>query len=120
MPEITKHFRGVGLSDVLTTLENDDSEFAQKTLKQLRRNSSLSMACTFEILNRLRGSNISLAKALDLEYRFTARSMEHGDFIEGIRAAIIDKDHSPKWQFADGTVPATVVSKCCCHWAKTH
>ena len=111
MPEITKHFRGVGLSDVLTTLENDDSEFAQKTLKQLRRNSSLSMACTFEILNRLRGSNISLAKALDLEYRFTARSMEHGDFIEGIRAAIIDKDRSPKWQFADGTVPATAVSK---------
>ena len=111
MPEITKHFRGVGLSDVLTTLESDDSEFAQKTLKQLRRNSPLSMACTFEILNRLRGSNISLAKALDLEYRFTARSMKHGDFIEGIRAAIIDKDRSPKWQFADGTVPATAVSK---------
>jgi hypothetical protein len=24
--------------------------------------------------------------------------MEQGDFLEGIRAAVIDKDHSPKWQ----------------------
>jgi 3-hydroxyisobutyrate dehydrogenase len=111
MPEITKHFLGVGLWDVLTTLKGDDSEFAQKTLKQLQRNCPLSMACTFEMLNRLRGANLSIAKALDLEYRFTARAMEHGDFIEGIRAAIIDKDRSPKWQFADGQVPATAVSK---------
>ena len=36
--------------------------------------------------------------ALELEYRFTARAMEHGDFLEGIRAAIIDKDRQPKWR----------------------
>ncbi|MEO0657009.1 MAG: enoyl-CoA hydratase/isomerase family protein, partial [Pseudomonadota bacterium] len=28
-----------------------------------------------------------------------------------IRAAIIDKDRSPKWQFADMNVPAAMVSK---------
>jgi 3-hydroxyisobutyrate dehydrogenase len=52
-----------------------------------------------------------MAKALDLEYRFTSRSMEHGDFIEGIRAAIIDKDRKPKWQFCDGAVPTAALSK---------
>lgn len=111
MDQINAHFTGVSLSDVLVTLQKDDSEFAVKTLKQLRRNCPLSIACTFEILHRLRSSNLTILKALDLEYRFTARAMEHGDFIEGIRAAIIDKDRAPKWQYSDGQVPAAAVSK---------
>ena len=57
------------------------------------------------------GQSLTMEKALDLEYRFTARAMEHGDFIEGIRAAIIDKDRAPKWQFADRDVPMAAVSK---------
>ena len=36
--------------------------------------------------------------ALRLEYRFTARAMEHGDFLEGIRAQIIDRDRNPQWK----------------------
>ncbi|MFT5787863.1 MAG: 3-hydroxyisobutyrate dehydrogenase [Ascidiaceihabitans sp.] len=111
MAAINTHFHGVSLSDILSTLQNDDSDFAAQTLKQLRRNSPLSMACTIEMLHRLRGPSLTMAKALDLEYRFTARSMEHGDFIEGIRAAIIDKDRSPKWQYADGAVPPAALSK---------
>lgn len=109
--DINRHFNGVSLGDVLTTLQSDDSDFAKQTLKSMRRNSPLSMACAFEILHRLRGPSISMAKALDLEYRFTSRAMEHGDFIEGIRAAIIDKDRAPKWQYADGNVPPMAVSK---------
>jgi hypothetical protein len=47
-----------------------------------------------------------------MEYRFTFRSMEHADFIEGIRAAIIDKDRSPRWRHAGpGTVPAEDVER---------
>ena len=37
-----------------------------------------------------------MAEALVQEYRFTARAIEFGDFAEGIRAAIIDKDKNPK------------------------
>ena len=54
---------------------------------------------------------MTLEKALEQEYRFTARSMEHGDFLEGIRAQIIDKDRKPKWQFAQGDVPPARVSQ---------
>ena len=38
--------------------------------------------------------------ALQQEYRFTSRSASEGDFIEGIRAAIIDKDRTPRWRHA--------------------
>ena len=111
MPDIDRHFHGAALGDVLTTLRAEDSDFARDTLKRMGRNSPLSMACTIEALHRLRGPHLTLEKALDLEYRFTARAMEHGDFLEGIRAAIIDKDRAPKWQYSDGAVPATAVSK---------
>jgi 3-hydroxyisobutyrate dehydrogenase len=37
--------------------------------------------------------------------------MEHGDFLEGIRAAIIDKDRSPNWQYADMNVPLAATAK---------
>ncbi|MEC8574607.1 MAG: enoyl-CoA hydratase/isomerase family protein, partial [Pseudomonadota bacterium] len=39
------------------------------------------------------------------------RAMEKGDFLEGIRAQIIDKDRQPKWQYADRDVPTTAVSQ---------
>ena len=37
--------------------------------------------------------------------------MEHGDFLEGIRAAIIDKDRKPVWKHAIETLPETAVSE---------
>ena len=109
--DIDRHFHGAALTDILTTLKAEDSDFARDTLKRMGRNSPLSMACAIETLHRLRGPSLTLEKALDLEYRFTARSMEHGDFLEGIRAAIIDKDRAPKWQYADQNVPPMAVSK---------
>jgi len=92
-------------------LEADGGDFAQDCLTKMGRNSPLSMACTIETTHRLRGLKLSIEKALDLEYRFTWRAMEHGDFLEGIRAQIIDKDRNPKWQYADMDVPRAAVSK---------
>ncbi|TMV08830.1 enoyl-CoA hydratase/isomerase family protein [Ruegeria sediminis] len=109
-PEINAHFAGETLGDVLTSLRNADSDFARETLKILGRNSPISMACTVEMLHRLRGPSLNIRKALELEYRFTHRAMEHGDFLEGIRAQIIDKDRNPQWQYADMNVPAVAVS----------
>lgn len=108
--DIDRCFGGEALTDVLVDLKNDNSDFAKNALKALSRNSPLSVACTIELLHRLRGPSLSIAKALDLEYRFTYRAMEHGDLLEGIRAAIIDKDRNPQWQHADMKVPAVAVA----------
>ncbi|WP_170459256.1 enoyl-CoA hydratase/isomerase family protein [Ruegeria arenilitoris] len=109
--EIDRFFSGETLGDVLTDLRNADTEFTRGALEAMGRNSPLSMACAIEMLHRLRGPALTMRKALELEYRFTFRSMEHGDFLEGIRAQIIDKDRNPRWQFADMNVPATAVSR---------
>ncbi|AXT26181.1 enoyl-CoA hydratase/isomerase family protein [Ruegeria sp. AD91A] len=109
--EVDKHFSGETLGDILTSLRSDDHEFAQKALEKIRKNAPLSVACTIEMLHRLRGPSLTMRRALDMEYRFTHRSMEHGDFLEGIRAQIIDKDRNPNWQFPDMDVPLVAVSK---------
>ena len=109
--EIDRCFGGEALGDILTDLGHADSAFAQDTLKLLQRNAPLSMAATVEMLHRLRAGTMSVRKALELEYRFTHRAMEKGDFLEGIRAQIIDKDRQPKWQYADRDVPTTAVSQ---------
>lgn len=109
--QINRCFSGETLGDNLTLLRSSDSEFAQATLKVMSRNSPLSMACAIETIHRLRGPSLDIRKALELEYRFTYRAMEHGDFLEGIRAAIIDKDRNPQWQYAGVDVPTMAVSK---------
>jgi len=102
--EIDQHFGHPNFAATLTSLRGSDSDFAAATLKSLCRNSPLSMACAMEMAQCLR-PNADIRAALSLEYRFTARAMQHGDFLEGIRAAIIDKDRTPNWKHPLDDVP---------------
>lgn len=65
--------------------------------KLMERNSPLAMAAAIPMINAARQSR-SIEAALEMEFRFTYRAVAHSDFIEGIRAAIIDRDRAPKWQ----------------------
>jgi 3-hydroxyisobutyrate dehydrogenase len=106
---IDAHFASGALAQIKASLDAEDSDFARATPKSMSRNSPLSMACAIEMIGRLRGRSLSIETALDMEYRFTFRAMDKGDFLEGIRAAIIDKDRNPKWQYAGDDVPASAV-----------
>ena len=92
-------FGGETIRDCVNLLKLSDSDFAQSALAAINAGSPLAVACTLELVHRarLRGT---IENALEQEYRFSYRAMEHGDFLEGIRAAIIDKDKSPKWRHA--------------------
>lgn len=74
-----------------------ESDWAQAAVKAITRNSPLSMASTAAMLRKL-GPEGGLRKALQQEFRWTWRSMDRGDFLEGVRAQIIDKDRKPRWQ----------------------
>ncbi|MGY6696144.1 MAG: enoyl-CoA hydratase/isomerase family protein [Roseinatronobacter sp.] len=92
-------FAAKRVEEIDATLANMNTDLAKRSLKALRQNAPLSMACTLEVL-RQPGTALSIRSALTQEYRFTWRSMEKADFLEGIRAAIIDKDRCPKWKHA--------------------
>ncbi|SFG10444.1 Enoyl-CoA hydratase/carnithine racemase [Palleronia marisminoris] len=103
--QIDLFFGGKELADIVRALRADGSDFARETRAALERNAPLSMAVTLKMIRRLRGPSLTIRDALELEYRVSYRIMEHGDFLEGIRAAIIDKDRQPKWRHASMEVP---------------
>ncbi len=96
---MAEHFSHASPDAIVESLKSDASEPAQTALKALARACPLSVACHIEILRRL-GTESSVEEALTLEYRFTYRCMQQGDFLEGIRAQIIDKDRNPRWSHA--------------------
>ena len=109
--EIDAAFAGDTLGAILATLRGDEGGFARDALAAMTRNSPLSMACTLEILRRLRDGTPDIRQALHLESRVTYRAIESGDFLEGIRAAIIDRDKTPRWQHGLDDVPPEAVAQ---------
>jgi enoyl-CoA hydratase len=75
----------------------ETSDWGHSVLRTLARQSPLSMACTLALVRAAR-RDPGIEKALRREFRFTWRSQEDGDLLEGIRAAVIDKDRSPVWR----------------------
>ncbi len=94
--EISRLFAGE-LAEIAARLDAASSPRADSAGKAMLRNSPLSMASALILIDRVR-QNPTIQTALLEEYRFTWRASEEGDFLEGIRAAIIDKDRAPKWQ----------------------
>ncbi|ETR78054.1 3-hydroxyisobutyryl-CoA hydrolase [Afipia sp. P52-10] len=83
-------------ADIIAALERDASEFAQATAKLLQTKSPTSLKVTLRLLREAKAST-SLRECLVREYGAALEIFINRDFPEGIRAAVIDKDRSPKW-----------------------
>ena len=84
------------MEDIIAALQRDGSELALSTLKTLSEKSPRGMVVTLKLL-RLARTSRSLEECLVREYRAALEVFASDDFREGVRAAVIDKDRSPKW-----------------------
>ena len=105
-----RHFAGETPGDVVRSLRAEGSEDARAALDAIARASPLSAACALQLVRRARAFD-GIEPALEQEFRFTARATERGDILEGIRAAILDRDRAPRWRHPDvEAVPTMEVS----------
>jgi enoyl-CoA hydratase len=94
---ITATFAFEAVEEICTALTDLNNEWAHKTLTELAGKSPLSLKLTLAAIRNARSLG-SLEEALNVEYRLCTRLFEHGEFIEGVRALLVDKDRSPKWR----------------------
>ena len=95
-PRIDAWFAHDRMEDVVIALQRDGSELAQSTLKTLGEKSPRGMIVTLKLL-RLARASASLKECLVREYRAALEVFASDDFREGVRAAVIDKDRTPRW-----------------------
>jgi len=91
-----------GLPDVPSMVEQlqavtvaDSHEWALNTAHLMQTRSPLAMAVTLQMLRK--GRRLTLEQCFALELHLDRQWFERGDLIEGVRALIIDKDKTPRW-----------------------
>jgi enoyl-CoA hydratase len=94
-PRIDAAFGSTSVAEILHRLQADSSPWAAQTQAALQRASPQSLRLTLDLL--LWGRQRTLRECLDAEIAATRHVVASPDFLEGVRAALVDKDRAPAW-----------------------
>jgi enoyl-CoA hydratase/carnithine racemase len=101
-PAIDQHFAHSTVTAILGALDGETRaeyvEWAVQTAKLIRSRSPTMLCVTLRQLER--GKSMSLAACFRMELGMVDECFRQGDFVEGVRALLIDKDNSPRWAAA--------------------
>ena len=93
---IDRFFASDKLEEIIAALEASDSDWAAKELATLRTKSPQTMKVALRLLKE--GAQMaSFADEMRQEYAVGAHVVQRHDFLEGVRAVIVDKDNAPRW-----------------------
>ena len=93
---IARLFASDTLEEIIAALEADGSDFARDTLATLRTKSPQTLKVSLKLL--LDGATMpTFEDEMRQEFAVGARVVQRHDFIEGVRAVIVDKDNAPRW-----------------------
>jgi enoyl-CoA hydratase len=82
---------------IFDALAGDRSDWAATQLAALKTKSPQTLKVAHRQL-QLGGAMTSFANVMAMEYRIGARVVARHDFLEGVRAVIVDKDNAPRWR----------------------
>jgi enoyl-CoA hydratase/carnithine racemase len=98
-PAIDRHFAANTVEAIAASLEAETQpelvEWARATAARLRQHSPTMLKVTLEQLTR--GAAMPLADCFRMELTLIHGCFAQGDFAEGIRAVLVDKDRAPRW-----------------------
>ncbi len=94
--DIDRLFGHTSVEAIVDALAATPGEWAEKISATLEQKSPKALKLTLAAIRNARRLD-SLEEALDVEYRLTTRLFEDGEFPEGVRALLVDKDRQPKW-----------------------
>ena len=94
---IERLFASDRLEEVLAALEADAGEFARDTLATLRTRSPQAMKVSLKLLLDGRAMP-TFEDEMRQEYAVGVHVVQRHDFLEGVRAVIVDRDNAPRWQ----------------------
>jgi enoyl-CoA hydratase/carnithine racemase len=98
-------FAGESVAEIVNALQGEPTGFGAEQLASLAGKSPLAVHVTLAQLRR--GRELDIAACLQLEWRMVHHMLEAGDFVEGVRALLVDKDKRPRWRHAGlDAVPA--------------
>jgi enoyl-CoA hydratase len=104
---INRTFAADHYEAILFALEKDETEWAAKELATLRNKSP--QACKVSLRVLAEGAKMpTFADEMRQEYRVAARVVRRHDFLEGVRALLVDKDNQPRW---DPPTPESVTDE---------
>ncbi|NEB04193.1 enoyl-CoA hydratase/isomerase family protein [Streptomyces sp. SID13726] len=84
------------LGEIEKRLHHLDTPWAADTLDTLQAASPQSLKITHALLAR--GRQYTLRECLNIELALTRTIIRTPDFLEGVRAALVDKDRAPAWK----------------------
>lgn len=80
----------------ILSIETED-KWLVRAQKSLKHGSALSAALTYQQIKA--GASLSLADCFRMELNLSVKSGKFGEFSEGVRALLIDKDNKPQWRY---------------------
>lgn len=96
-PGIDRCFGKPTVEAILAELQTTTAEWALRARNDLQQKSPLALKASLAAMRRASALG-SLEAALDVEFRLCTHLFEAGEFPEGVRALLVDKDKAPKWR----------------------